>query len=146
MAATYQSTITMPACFAPVSQEEMAYLDGGAWFSFTRQDVINFGINLINNSALLLGSFSLSMGVKALTTAVKSTGSLAGGLGQIAATVAGFNGWQVAAMAVCGVCATYYAVVQISQMIALVGAVVDTVKQVYDTTVQQSQQGALAAA
>ena len=145
MAATYQSSITMPARFAPVSREEMTYLDGGAWFSFTRQDVINFGINLVNNAALVLGSFSLSMGVKALTTAVKTTGSLAGGLGQVAATVAGFNGWQIAAMAVCGVCAAYYAVVQISQIVALVSAVADTVKQVYDATLQ-SQQGVPAAA
>ena len=54
MAATYQSSITMPARFAPVSREEMTYLDGGAWFSFTRQDAMNFGINLVHTAALVV--------------------------------------------------------------------------------------------
>lgn len=146
MAATYSTSIAMPAQCVLIPQEEMVYLEGGAWMSITKQDAINFGINFAHNAVLMIGSISLSAGTQALTNAIKTTGSLSGGLTSIWGTVSGFNGWQVAALVGCGACATYYVVVQTIQIVSLVSAVAGALKQAYDMTVEQSQQAALAAA
>lgn len=146
MAATYSNNIVMPAQCVLIPQEEMVYLEGGAWMSITKQDVINFGINLAHNAAMVIGSMSLSAGTKALTNAIKTAGSFSGGMAGIWGTISGFNGWQVAAMVGCGACATYYVAIQTIQIVALVAAVAGMFKQAYDMTVQQSQQAALAAA
>lgn len=142
MEATRSNLIAMPACYAVVTEEEMVYLDGGA-FSITKEDVINFGINFVNNLALVVGGISFSMGMEYATSKIKLLG-FSGAMSNIFSTIRGFNGWQIAALVGCTACAAYYVTYQVMQIVSLVQALGDAFKQAYDQTVEQSQQNQLA--
>ena len=53
---TSSGALAMPAHYALVPQEEMVYLDGGALFNITQEQVIQFGV-----TGLLGGLYGLSM-------------------------------------------------------------------------------------
>ena len=134
MEATRSNLIAMPACYAVVTEEEMVYLEGGA-FSITKEDVIRFGVTFTHNLAMVVGSLSLTMGVDAVTKSISNMGfSL--GMQSIFNTIAGFNGWQMAALVGCTACAAYYVTLQVMQIVALVKAIGQSIQE----TVQQVQQ------
>lgn len=144
MEATRSNLIVMPACYAVLTEEEMVYVDGGAWFPYTKEDVINFTINFANNAALVIGSISLSMGIEAVTQQIKTVG-ISQGISNIFGTIAGFNGWQIAGLVVFGACAAYYAYYQVMQIVTLVKALGGAFQQAVDQTAQQSQQNQMVA-
>lgn len=133
MEATRSNLIAMPACYAVLTEEEMVYLDGGA-FSITKEDVIQFGINFTHNLAMVVGSLSLSLGVSTVTKNISNLG-FALGMEKIFSTIAGFNGWQMAALVGCTACAAYYVTLQVMQIVALVNAIGQSIQE----TIQQSQ-------
>ena len=52
---TSSGALAMPAHYALVPQEEMVYLDGGALFNITQEQVIQFGVNVLGNGLMFLG-------------------------------------------------------------------------------------------
>lgn len=55
---TSSGALAMPAHYALVPQEEMVYLDGGALFNITQEQVIQFGVNVLVNGLMFLGARS----------------------------------------------------------------------------------------
>ena len=63
----------MPAHYALVPQEEMVYLDGGALFNITQEQVIQFGVNVLVNGLMFLGGAFFSAGVGMVANAFVGT-------------------------------------------------------------------------
>ena len=59
---TSSGALAMPAHYALVPQEEMVYLDGGALFNITQEQVIQFGVNVLVNGLMFLGGAFFSAG------------------------------------------------------------------------------------
>ena len=70
---TSSGAIAMPAHYALVPQEEMVYLEGGTLFDFTKEQVIQFGVNVLVNGLTLFGSAFFSAGVSTLAYALIGT-------------------------------------------------------------------------
>ena len=70
---TSSGALAMPAHYALVPQEEMVYLDGGALFNITQEQVIQFGVNVLVNGLMFLGGAFFSAGVG---TTIKSGGKI----------------------------------------------------------------------
>ena len=60
---TSSGALAMPAHYALVPQEEMVYLDGGALFNITQEQVIQFGVNVLVNGLMFLGGAFFTAGV-----------------------------------------------------------------------------------
>ena len=76
---TTSGTLAMPAHYALVPQEEMVYLDGGALFNITQEQVIQFGVNVVVNGLMFLGGAFFSAGVAMVTNAFVGTTLKTGG-------------------------------------------------------------------
>ena len=76
---TASGALAMPAHYALVPQEEMVYLDGGALFNITTEQVIQFGVNVVVNGLMFLGGAFFSAGVSMLTNAFVGTTLKSGG-------------------------------------------------------------------
>ncbi len=76
---TASGALAMPAHYALVPQEEMVYLDGGALFNITTEQVIQFGVNVVVNGLMFLGGAFFSAGVAMVTNAFVGTTLKSGG-------------------------------------------------------------------
>ena len=61
--------LAMPAHYALVPQEEMVYLEGGAIFGITQEDVVQFAANVLVNGLMFLGGSFFSAGATMLVYA-----------------------------------------------------------------------------
>ncbi|MCI5573127.1 MAG: hypothetical protein MR373_05550 [Faecalibacterium prausnitzii] len=60
----YQSTMLLPASYAVLSEEEMTYVDGGAFkINITPQQVGNIALNITVNALMLLGKGVFEQGL-----------------------------------------------------------------------------------
>ena len=60
----YQSTMLLPASYAVLSEEEMTYVDGGAFkINITPQQVGNIALNITVNALMLLGKGAFEQGL-----------------------------------------------------------------------------------
>lgn len=75
---TSSGMIAMPAHYALVPQEEMVYLEGGALFNITQEQVIQFGVNVLVNGLMFLGGSFFSAGVSMLAYAYVGTTATSG--------------------------------------------------------------------
>ena len=75
---TSSGVLAMPAHYALVPQEEMVYLEGGA-FSITPEQVIQFGVNVVVNGLMFLGGTFFAAGVSMLGNAFVGTTLKTGG-------------------------------------------------------------------
>ena len=75
---TSSGTIAMPAHYALVPQEEMVYLEGGALFDISKEQILQFGVNVVVNGLNIIGGFCFSAGVSMLTYALVGTTSTSG--------------------------------------------------------------------
>lgn len=71
--------IDMPAHYALVPQEEMVYLDGGALFNITQEQIVQFGVNVLVNGLMFIGGSFFTAGVSMLTNAFVGTTPTTGG-------------------------------------------------------------------
>ena len=76
---TSSGALAMPAHYALVPQEEMVYLDGGALFNITQEQVIQFGVNVLVNGLMFLGGAFFSAGVGMVANAFVGTTIKSGG-------------------------------------------------------------------
>lgn len=76
---TSTGMIEMPAHYALVPQEEMVYLDGGALFNITQEQIIQFGVNVLVNGLMFIGGSFFAAGVSMVTNAFVGTTPTTGG-------------------------------------------------------------------
>ena len=76
---TSSGALAMPAHYALVPQEEMVYLDGGALFNITQEQVIQFGVNVLVNGLMFLGGAFFTAGVGMVANAFVGTTIKSGG-------------------------------------------------------------------
>ena len=68
---TYQDTMLMPAAYAVLSEEEMTYVDGGAFsIQITPEQAAAFAINLAVNVTLILGQGAFQYAVSGIRNGV----------------------------------------------------------------------------
>lgn len=70
---TSSGAIALPAHCALIPQEEMVYLEGGALFNITQEQIIQFGVNVVVNGLNILGGTFFSAGVSMLAYALIGT-------------------------------------------------------------------------
>ena len=75
---TSSGALAMPAHYALVPQEEMVYLDGGALFNITQEQVIQFGVNVWSTPDVPGGAF-FTAGVGMVANAFVGTTIKSGG-------------------------------------------------------------------
>ncbi len=75
---TSSGAIAMPAHYALVPQDEMVYLEGGALFDISKEQVLQFGVNVVVNGLTLFGGILFSSGVSMLACALIGTTSTTG--------------------------------------------------------------------
>ena len=76
---TSSGMIAMPAHYALVPQEEMVYLEGGALFNITQEQVIQFGINVLVNGLMFIGGTFFTAGVSMVGNTFLGTTATSGG-------------------------------------------------------------------
>lgn len=122
----YQSTMLLPASYAVLSEEEMTYIDGGAFsINITPQQVANIALNVFVNGLLVLGRGAFEQ-ASALVQ-----GGLDDGLTLDGIAVhfwSKLNGWSKAATIGLGVLGGVYVYGQVS-------SIVKSVKNLYDSIV-----------
>lgn len=128
---TSSGTIAMPAYYALVPQEEMVYLEGGAFFDISKEQILQFGVNVVVNGLTLLGGVCFSAGVSMLTYALIGTTSTSGRK-LLNDFFSSLNPYQWVAFGAATVLGTAYGVVQaVYYYNALIDPLVKAFQQAY---------------
>ena len=130
MELTYQNQMLMPASYAVLSEEEMTYIEGGAFaINITTADVLNFALNFTVNTIKVLGQGAFNSawsGMKEMhDDGLTISGSIKHYWGR--QTPAGKVGTVVV-----GSFAGFYVYVQMMQAINTVVAVYQDIKSIYE--------------
>ena len=145
MELTYQNQMLMPASYAVLSEEEMTYIEGGAFaINITTADVLNFALNFTVNTIKVLGQGAFNSawsGMKEMhDDGLTISGSIKHYWGR--QTPAGKVGTVVV-----GSFAGFYVYVQMMQAINTVVAVYRDIKSIYEQSkAEKAAQEAAAAA
>ena len=134
---TSSGVIAMPAHYALVPQEEMVYLDGGALFNITQEQLIQFGVNVLVNGFMVLSGAFFSAGVGMLANAFVGT-TLKSGVRIMKDFFSSLNGAQWGALAIVGVMGGFYGVSMLSYYyMALVDPLIKVFQEAYALTQEQ---------
>lgn len=76
---TATGMMDMPAHYALISEEEMVYLDGGAFPSISQEQLIQFGVNVLVNGLMFISGSFFTAGVAMLSNAFVGTTITTGG-------------------------------------------------------------------
>lgn len=99
-----ENTITMPAGFSVIAEEELTYLDGGAETGIWRNwDFVSF----LHGLTLALGSASLTAGTNFILSGITAGATLGGAFAAAGTAVAGFTVGQYVLFGVCAATAAY---------------------------------------
>lgn len=120
----YQSTMLLPASYAVLSEEEMTYIDGGA-FSITPETVATIATTVAINALFALGKGAFNQAVIIVDGGLSDGMSLAG-IGEHFWN--SLNGWSKAATVGLGVLGGFYVYTQV-RSIAI------SLKNLYDSIV-----------
>lgn len=135
---TSSGMIAMPAHYALVPQEEMVYLEGGALFDFdiniTKEQVVQFGINVLVNGLMFLGGTFFVSGVSMIKNAYVGN-TVTTGNNLMKDFFSSLDGSQWAFMGVASVLAaaygvnlaTYYYTTLVDPLIKAIQETVDTI-------------------
>lgn len=98
------TTLAMPSVFAPVAEEELVYLDGGAETGIWRNwDFSSF----LHGVTLALGSASITAGTNFILNSITAGSTLGGALSAAGSAIAAFSGIQYVLLGVCAATAAY---------------------------------------
>lgn len=143
---TSSGMIAMPAHYALVPQEEMVYLEGGALFDISKEQVLQFGVNVVVNGLTFLGSVCFSAGVTMLSYALIGTTSTTGRK-LLNDFFSSLNPYQWVAFGAAATLGTAYGLVQAAYYYnALIDPLVKAVQEAYADTMAGATDPALAAA
>ena len=123
---TYQSTMLLPASYAVLSEEEMTYIDGGAFsINVTPQQVAGIAMNIAVNALMMLGRGAYEQAATLIQTGLDDGLTLDG----IAVHFWNrMNGWSKAATIGLGALGGVYVYSQVV-------SIVKSVKNLYDSIV-----------
>lgn len=145
---TSSGVIAMPAHYALVPQEEMVYLEGGAILdiNITKEQVIQFGVNVLVNGLLFLGGTFFASGVSLVKNAYVGNTTTTGNniMGDFFSSL---SGGQWALLAVGGVLGGIYAAnMAVYYYTTLIDPIVKAVQDAVANSNATTAQPALAAA
>ena len=143
---TASGALAMPAHYALVPQEEMVYLDGGALFNITTEQVIQFGVNVVVNGLMFLGGAFFSAGVAMVTNAFVGTTLKSGGK-IMKDFFSSLNGSQWAILGVTGLLGGFYGLSLASYYyVQLIDPLVKAFQDAFGTPAVQTSEALPAAA
>lgn len=143
---TASGALAMPAHYALVPQEEMVYLDGGALFNITTEQVIQFGVNVVVNGLMFLSGAFFSAGVAMVTNAFVGTTLKSGGK-IMKDFFSSLNGSQWAILGVTGLLGGFYGLSLASYYyVQLIDPLVKAFQDAFGTPAAQTSEALPAAA
>lgn len=143
---TSSGTIAMPAHYALVPQEEMVYLEGGALFDISKEQILQFGVNVVVNGLTFIGGVCFSAGVSMLAYALIGT-TTTSGRKLLNDFFSSLNPYQWVAFGVAATLGTAYGVAQaVYYYNALIDPLVKAFQQAYADAAAGTAQPAPAAA
>ena len=144
--ATSSGVIAMPAHYALVPQEEMVYLDGGALFSITQEQLIQFGVNVLVNGLMFIGGSFFTAGVSMVANAFVGTTTTTGNK-LMKDFFSSLNGSQWAFLGVASLLGGIYGLSMASYYYtALIDPLIKAFQDAFFTPATAESQGALPAA
>ncbi len=139
---TYQSTLLMPASYAVLAEDEMTYIEGGAFtLNITTEQVASFAANVVINALGMMGSAFVTYGYSTI-----KEGMLNGlTVGQtIDHTWSRMNTWSRIAMVGLAGLGGYYVYGQVVGVVRSVKNLVDAVKESWEESKAQTATPAVA--
>ena len=123
--------LAMPAHYALVPQEEMVYLEGGAIFGITQEDVVQFAANVLVNGLMFLGGSFFSAGATMLAYALIGPTPTSGGK-LMKDFFSSLNGAQWVMLGVTGLLGGFYGLTMASYYyMALVDPLVKAIQETF---------------
>lgn len=136
---TSAGVLAMPAQYALIPQEEMVYLEGGALFGITTQDVVQFAANVLVNGLMFLGGSFFSAGATMLTYALVGTTTTSGGK-LMKDFFSSLNGAQWVMLGVTSLLGGFYGLTMASYYyMALVDPLVKAIQETFFPAAQPAQ-------